>query len=62
MPELPEIETIKRGLSSLLEQKIINATVRQYKLRYQIIDNFQTQIINKYINNIHRRARIFMNA
>ncbi len=58
MPELPEIETIKRGLSPLLVHKTISSvTIRCNKLRYPL-DNFSLkEIEGKTITHLDRRAK-----
>lgn len=57
MPELPEIETIKRGITSLTQQKIRNVIVRHHMLRYLIPDNLEKKLINQTIHQIERRAK-----
>lgn len=57
MPELPEIETIKNDLQSLKQQKIKNIVVRNKSLRYPIESDFISNVINKTILNIFRRAK-----
>ena len=58
MPELPEVETVKRGL----EEFIINETIRkvylsELKLRFPWPKNFISEVVGKKIVLIKRRAK-----
>ena len=58
MPELPEVETVKRGL----EEFIINETIRkvylsELKLRFPWPKNFISEVVGKKIVSIKRRAK-----
>ena len=58
MPELPEVETVKRGL----EEFIINETIRkvylsELKLRFPWPKNFISEVVGKKIASIKRRAK-----
>jgi len=54
MPELPEIETIKRGLQkSIVGKKIANVKV----LRKKNFKGDKNKIIGKYVVGVHRRAK-----
>jgi formamidopyrimidine-DNA glycosylase len=57
MPELPEIETVKRGIASLKNKTIIGTVVRNPKLRYLIDINLHKLINNAEITEIRRRAK-----
>ena len=58
MPELPEVETTKRGIEPYLKnQSIINVLVRQKSLRIPFNDNLKKHITNVKIKNIKRRAK-----
>lgn len=55
MPELPEVETIKRGLEKhIIGQKILSVEVRVPKL---FIGN-ESEIINKNIDTVSRRGKM----
>jgi len=42
VPELPEVETTKRGIcSALLGHRVLNAVVRERRLRWPIAANFE---------------------
>jgi formamidopyrimidine-DNA glycosylase len=58
MPELPEIETTKRGIAPfLLQQTIANVIVRQPQLRWPITPNLSALCSMKDIVDISRRAK-----
>ncbi len=61
MPELPEVETVLRGLKPHLEEKIIqHVVVRQEKLRWPIPSDFCSQLIQKKIGTLSRRAKYLL--
>ena len=57
MPELPEVETIKRGIEQLVGQTISDLVVRNHNLRYKIDQNLYNQLISKKITKLSRRAK-----
>ena len=57
MPELPEIETIKRGISELAGQTINDLIIRNHSLRYKISSTLANETINQTIISIKRRAK-----
>jgi formamidopyrimidine-DNA glycosylase len=58
MPELPEMETYRRLLSRHIEGKVINnSNVNREKSINVPIDTFITEIVNKQITSIERRAK-----
>lgn len=60
MPELPEVEVSRLGISPhLLGNKIQRITVRQPKLRWPIPDAIQ-QAVGLTIDNIRRRAKYLL--
>jgi formamidopyrimidine-DNA glycosylase len=61
MPELPEVETIKRGLAPHLQNAIIqNSTVRQPQLRWPIPPNLNALLAKKTIFNVTRRGKYLL--
>lgn len=61
MPELPEVETIRRGIAQHLEGKIIQTVVvREKRLRWEIPDNLSTVLPNQQIQHIHRRGKYLL--
>ena len=58
MPELPEVETVKRGLEPHLLKQIITAVnIRNYSLRRKIQGNLPNLLKNRQITAVLRRAK-----
>ena len=58
MPELAEVETLKRYLAShIIGDKITNLTKRRNKLRYEITEDLFNYLINTTIIDLTRRAK-----
>jgi len=58
MPELPEIEIVKRSLNKMINcAKIINVKVKNKNLRYKLPDKFNEKLVNEKILKISRRAK-----
>jgi formamidopyrimidine-DNA glycosylase len=62
MPELPEVETIRRGLlQRLVGHQIIAVRVRQAFLREKVeVDTLNTQVVGSTIADIDRRAKYLL--
>ena len=57
MPELPEVETTKRGIAPYIkDQKVIEIIVRQAKLRWPVPTSIQ-QMCQQNIDSVQRRAK-----
>lgn len=58
MPELPEVETSRRGIEPhLLNKTISSITIRQHKLRWPIPKNLPTLATGQKIREVCRRAK-----
>ncbi len=58
MPELPEIEIIKRSLFKMINKaKIINIKINNKNLRYKLSSTFSKSLINEKILGITRRSK-----
>ena len=58
MPELPEIEIVKRSLLKKVNKaKIINVKINNYNLRYKIPHTLSKKLINEKILKISRRSK-----
>jgi len=58
MPELPEVETSRRGIEPYLKNKTItNITVRQHNLRWPIPENLPALAEGQKIREVCRRAK-----
>ena len=61
MPELPEVETTRRGIEPhIVNQRIINVIVRQYKLRWPIPGNLAKILIGQIIILVKRRGKYLL--
>ena len=61
MPELPEVETTRRGIEPHIRQRKINQLViRQPKLRWPIPDQLPGLMQGKVIDSVERRAKYLL--
>lgn len=62
MPELPEVETIRRGLEPrLVGQQITGVRVRQARLRHVVdVQSLQAQAVGRTITGVERRAKYLL--
>ena len=61
MPELPEVETTRRGLEPLITgRKIISVHIYNKKLRWEIPTHLKSTLKDKNINKISRRAKYLL--
>lgn len=61
MPELPEVETVMRGLEpALVGQKIAKAEIRRPNLRFPFPDNFTDKLVGRTIERLERRAKYIL--
>ncbi|MCR9270913.1 MAG: bifunctional DNA-formamidopyrimidine glycosylase/DNA-(apurinic or apyrimidinic site) lyase [Henriciella sp.] len=61
MPELPEVETVRRGLSPAMEGQVIERLeVNRADLRFPFPDQFQTRVEGATITRMGRRAKFLV--
>jgi len=61
MPELPEVETVRRGLESrLIDATVADVVVRDRRLRWPIASDFETQLRGRKIVAIERRSKYLL--
>jgi formamidopyrimidine-DNA glycosylase len=61
MPELPEVETVRRGLAPAMEGASINKVeVRDRRLRWPIVRDFEKRITGKTVEGLGRRAKYLL--
>ena len=61
MPELPEVETVKRGLEPVLKgQKITRVELRRANLRFAFPPDFATKLQGATVQNLTRRAKYIL--
>jgi formamidopyrimidine-DNA glycosylase len=61
MPELPEVETVRRGLQPVMEgAKIIRAEARRKDLRFPFQDDFVARLQGQTVTGLGRRAKYLL--
>lgn len=61
MPELPEVETVRRGLAPVMEGKIILAAdIRRPDLRWPFPEHMQQRLTGKRILRLWRRSKYIL--
>ncbi|HEB77970.1 MAG TPA: DNA-formamidopyrimidine glycosylase, partial [Methylothermaceae bacterium] len=61
MPELPEVETTRRGLEpALLGRRIVAVQIRQPKMRWPVPTDLAGKIGGKTIQKVNRRGKYLL--
>jgi formamidopyrimidine-DNA glycosylase len=61
MPELPEVETVRRGLQPVMEgAKIVTAEARRKDLRFPFQKDFTARLAGQTVTGLGRRAKYLM--
>ncbi|MCE9648222.1 MAG: bifunctional DNA-formamidopyrimidine glycosylase/DNA-(apurinic or apyrimidinic site) lyase [Parvibaculum sp.] len=61
MPELPEVETVRRGLAPVLEgRRIARAIQLRANLRYMLPDRFAERLTGRRVERLERRAKYIL--
>jgi len=61
MPELPEVETTKRGLEPLIVNQVVErALLYRDNLRWEMPKHLVTTLANQRVNSIHRRGKYLL--
>src|ERR1700712_2247862 len=61
MPELPEVETVRRGLQPVMEgSKILHAEARRKDLRFPFQKDFVARLEGQTVTGLGRRAKYLM--
>src|SRR4051794_37315670 len=61
MPELPEVETVRRGLQPVMEgSKIVRAETRRKDLRFPFQKDFVARLDGQTVTGLGRRAKYLM--
>jgi formamidopyrimidine-DNA glycosylase len=61
MPELPEVETVRRGLQPVMERaKILHAEARRKDLRFPFQKDFVARLTGQTVIGLGRRAKYLM--
>jgi len=61
MPELPEVETTRRGIAPhIVGERVANVLIRQSKLRWEISPNLGQMLSGQTITGVERRAKYLL--
>src|SRR5690606_9642893 len=61
MPELPEVETVRRGLAPVLAgQRLARVEARRPDLRFPLPDGFVQRLVGARIERLERRAKYLL--
>jgi formamidopyrimidine-DNA glycosylase len=61
MPELPEVETTRRGIApALIGRRVVHAIVRERRLRWPIDRHFEAAIEHQWVRRVERRAKYIL--
>jgi formamidopyrimidine-DNA glycosylase len=61
VPELPEVETTRRGIApALLNRRVTGAIVRERRLRWPIFAGFEASVRNQTVRRVDRRAKYIL--
>ena len=61
MPELPEVEVVKRSLKRKILNSIIKKVqIKDYKLRYKVEKEISIKLVGKKIKNIKRKSKFLI--
>lgn len=61
MPELPEVETSRRGIAPWLEeQRVESVTVRERRLRWPVPEALEKRLAGQTIRSLRRRAKYLL--
>lgn len=61
MPELPEVETVRRGLAPMLEgRRLIRVIQRRPDLRFPLPEDFEARLRGRRVDRVDRRAKYLL--
>ncbi len=61
MPELPEVETSRRGIAPWLEQQqVLKVTIRERRLRWPVPQDIDRELPGKFVRSLTRRAKYLL--
>lgn len=61
MPELPEVETSRRGIAPwMIDQRVECVTVRDRRLRWPVPDGLEVRLAGQTIRSLRRRAKYLL--
>ena len=61
MPELPEVETTRRGIEPhVVDRRIVHVDIRERRLRWPVAANLEAQLTGQVISGVARRSKYLM--
>ena len=61
MPELPEVETVRRGMAPAMEgARLLKVEVRDRRLRWPLAKDFEKRLTGKTVEGLGRRAKYLL--
>ena len=61
MPELPEVETTRRGIAPHVTDKpILDVVIRQQQLRWPVPSTLRSELVGRHIRDVGRRAKYLL--
>jgi formamidopyrimidine-DNA glycosylase len=61
MPELPEVETVRRGISpALLGKRLLGARVREHRLRWPVDADLDERLRGRHVLEVTRRGKYLL--
>jgi formamidopyrimidine-DNA glycosylase len=61
MPELPEVETSRRGIKPwIVDTSITKVIVRDHRLRWPVAADFERNLLGQTIRSVERRAKYLL--
>ncbi len=61
MPELPEVETTRRGIApAITGRRVVDLVVRERRLRWPIVADLESAVRGKIVRRVERRAKYLL--
>lgn len=60
MPELPEVETIRRGIAPVVGRRIARVVVRENRLRWPVPRDLSRRVAGRRVTSAERRAKYLL--
>lgn len=61
MPELPEVETTRRGIApALVQHRVVDVIIRDRRLRWPIAADFESKVRDQIVRRVDRRAKYIL--
>jgi len=61
MPELPEVETTRRGIApALIGRRVVEVVIRDRRLRWPIANDLESRLRDEIVRRVERRAKYIL--